>query len=46
MNTILYIVIPCYNEEMVLKNTTKQLKQKLDILIRYILAWKNVTVKK
>ena len=26
---ILYIVIPCYNEEEVLKETTKRLKTKL-----------------
>lgn len=33
-NKILYIVIPCYNEEEVLKETTKQLKQKLENLIK------------
>lgn len=30
---ILYIVIPCYNEEEVLQETTKQLRQKLKSLI-------------
>jgi len=34
MNNILYIVIPCYNEEEVLEETTKQLKAKLEILIK------------
>ena len=33
-NKILYIVIPCYNEEEVLEETTKQLKQKLEKLIK------------
>ena len=32
-NNTLYIVIPCYNEEEVLMETTKQLKQKLETLI-------------
>ncbi len=32
-NSILYIVVPCYNEEDVLKETTKRLKEKLNILI-------------
>lgn len=32
-NDILYIVVPCYNEEEVLIETTKQLKNKLDKLI-------------
>ena len=31
---ILYVVIPCYNEEEVLKETTKQLKEKLQTLIK------------
>ena len=32
--SILYIVIPCYNEEEVLKITTKKLKIKLNSLIK------------
>jgi glycosyltransferase involved in cell wall biosynthesis len=32
-NNILYIVIPCYNEEEVLEETTKRLKSKLNDLI-------------
>ena len=31
---ILYIVVPCYNEEEVLKETTKRLKEKLSNLIK------------
>ena len=31
---ILYIVIPCYNEEEVLEETTKQLKEKMNHLIQ------------
>ena len=31
---VLYIVVPCYNEEEVLKETTKQLKAKLQKLIK------------
>lgn len=31
---ILYVVIPCYNEEAVLQETTKRLKEKLNTLIR------------
>lgn len=31
---VLYIVIPCYNEEEVLKETTKELKTKLEKLIK------------
>src|SRR5574344_2505110 len=31
---ILYVVIPCYNEEEVLKETTKRLKEKLSKLIK------------
>ncbi len=31
---ILYIVVPCYNEEEVLNETTKQLKEKLNNLIK------------
>ena len=30
---ILYVVIPCYNEEEVLEETTKQLKDKMQKLI-------------
>ena len=30
----LYVVIPCYNEEEVLKETTKRLKEKLTKLIK------------
>ena len=30
---ILYIVVPCYNEEEVLKETTKRLSEKLNSLI-------------
>ena len=33
-NNILYIVVPCYNEEEVLEETTKQLKNKLEKLIK------------
>ena len=32
--SILYIVIPCYNEEEVLNETTKQLKNKMEKLIK------------
>ncbi len=32
-NKILYVVIPCYNEEEVLEETTKQLKEKIEKLI-------------
>ena len=31
---VLYIVVPCYNEEEVLKETTKQLKEKMKNLIK------------
>lgn len=31
---ILYVVVPCYNEEEVLEETTKQLKRKLEDLIK------------
>ena len=34
MKDILYIVIPCYNEEDVLKETSKVLKNKLEALIK------------
>ncbi len=33
MKKILYVVIPCYNEEEVLEETTKQLKEKISKLI-------------
>jgi glycosyltransferase involved in cell wall biosynthesis len=33
-NSILYVVVPCYNEEEVLKETTKRLKEKLNSLIK------------
>ena len=32
--SILYVVIPCYNEEEVLNETTKQLKKKMESLIK------------
>lgn len=31
---ILYVVIPCYNEELVLRETTKRLKEKFDELLK------------
>lgn len=31
---ILYVVVPCYNEEEVLEETTKRLKEKLSALIK------------
>lgn len=34
MNDILYIVVPCYNEEEVVEETTKRLSQKLKKLIK------------
>ena len=40
-NSILYIVVPCYNEEAVLYETTKRLKEKLEYLIE-----KNIISKK
>lgn len=33
-NNILYVVVPCYNEEEVLEETTKQLNKKLNDLIK------------
>ncbi len=33
-DNILYVVIPCYNEEEVLSETTKKLKEKMDQLIK------------
>ena len=32
-DSILYVVIPCYNEELVLEETTKRLKEKLEKMI-------------
>ena len=34
MNKVLYVVVPCYNEEEVLGETTKRLKEKLNKLIK------------
>ncbi len=34
MSDILYIVVPCYNEEEVLRETAKRLKHKLETLIK------------
>ena len=34
MNNVLYVVVPCYNEETVLPETTKKLKEKLSLLIK------------
>lgn len=34
MSKILYIVIPCYNEELVIEETTKRLTEKLNCLIK------------
>ena len=31
---VLYIVVPCYNEEEVLEETTRQLKEKIESLIK------------
>ena len=33
-NPILYVVVPCYNEEEVLEETTRQLKEKMEKLIK------------
>lgn len=44
MEQILYIVIPCYNEEEVLKETTKRLKEKLNSLIKNKYISKNSKV--
>ncbi len=33
-NNILYVVVPCYNEEEVLRETTKKLKVKLQKFIK------------
>ena len=34
MNNCLYVVVPCYNEEEVLHETSKRLKEKLNSLIK------------
>ena len=34
MDTVLYLVVPCYNEQEVLPETSKRLKAKLDSLIK------------
>lgn len=31
---VLYVVVPCYNEEEVLEETTRQLKEKMESLIK------------
>lgn len=31
---VLYVVVPCYNEELVLKETTKRLREKFDELLK------------
>ena len=33
-SSVLYIVVPCYNEEAVLEETTKQLREKMEKLIK------------
>ena len=33
MNHVLYVVIPCYNEEDVLPETAKRMKEKMENLI-------------
>ena len=33
MEKVLYMVVPCYNEELVLEETSKRLKEKFDSLI-------------
>lgn len=43
-DSILYIVIPCYNEELVLRETTKRLKVKLNKMIAEKLIKKNSKV--
>ena len=43
-NKILYIVVPCYNEEEVLRETTKRLKEKLESLIKKKLISENSRV--
>ena len=40
----LYVVVPCYNEELVLTETTKRLKEKLNSLIENDLISKNSRV--
>jgi len=41
---VLYIVVPCYNEEQVLEETTKRLKEKLEKLIEEKIISKNSKV--
>ena len=41
MNNLLYVVIPCYNEEEVLDETIKRLKEKFNYLIKNKLISKN-----
>ncbi len=41
MNEVLYVVIPCYNEQEVLRETAKRLKEKFQTLI----AAKNISAK-
>ena len=43
-NTVLYIVVPCYNEEEVINETTKRLKEKLNKLIKNKIISKNSRV--
>ena len=33
-NDILYLVVPCYNEELVINEATKRLSNKLDEMIK------------
>lgn len=44
MNKILYLVVPCYNEEEVLNETTKRLNEKFDSLIKEKLISKDSKV--
>ena len=41
-DNILYVVIPCYNEEEVLEETTKQLTKKMNSLIEEDISLKKV----
>ena len=43
---ILYVVVPCYNEEEVLEETTKQLKAKMEKLIKEKNIYGNNIIKK
>ena len=40
-DNILYVVIPCYNEEEVLEETTRKLKEKMNKLIKAKKIWKS-----